>query len=315
MLKKNENYWAQTPALDTVTFKVIQDSSQSANALVTGEIHIALNLGGEGIQIVRDAAAEGVKLMGTPQLGFNYLSFNVANGITADKKVRQALSMAINVDELIQGMFPFGNATRNYLPVPTGSWGFDESLVQYVPKYDPEAARELLKGTEYENGFEVNFYHSATEARIKMATILQAQLKENLNVTLIPHQSDFASFTEVTRACNADMGTVSWSWFPDPYFYLNSFFHSRATGTLGGGSCLQNPAIDEILDKAAKKGTIEERKALYAEAIKLILDEYPGLYFASENVTWGVSDSVQGLVQRADGILILSVPGVTVDLK
>lgn len=312
VLEKNEKYWAGEPGLDTVTFMVFLDANQVANALVTGEIQLALNVAGEAVPTIRDA--QGVSLMETPSLGFSYLSFNTAYGVTSDIVVRKALSMAIDCDELMAGMFPFDSVSRNYLPVPAGSWGYDESLLQYVPKFDPEAARELLKGTKYENGFEVHFYHSNTDSRVKMATILQAQLKENLNVTLVSHVSDFATFTEVTRAGTAEMGTVSWSWFADPYFFLNSFFHSRAVGTLGGGSCLENAEIDALLDKAAQNGTLEERKAVYKEAIQLILEQYPGLYFASENVTWGVSNKVHGIVQRPDGILLLCVPGINVTI-
>lgn len=313
VLEKNEKYWADIPGLDTVTFKVLTDANQVANAMLTGSVHLALNVAGEAVPTIQNA--DGISLIETPSLGFNYLSFNTDYGVTADITVRKALSMAIDCDELMAGMFPFDSMSRNYLPVPTGSWGYDESLLQYVPEFDPDAARELLKGTKYEDGFEVHFYHSNTDARNKMATILQAQLKENLNVTVVPHVSDFATFTEVTQAGTAEMGTVSWSWFADPYFFLNSFFHSRAIGTLGGGSRLDNAEIDALLDEAALGGTIEERKVIYKEAIQLILEEYPGLYFASGNVSWGVSDNVQGIVQRPDGILLLCVPGINVTMK
>lgn len=313
VLVKNEKYWAQEPALDKVTYKVITDNNQAANSLLAGESHLALNLSGEALTTIQQT--EGVNLMEAPQLGFTYLSFNMKNGITSDIRVRQALSMAIDVDELIAGIYPFTSVTRNYLPVPTGSWGYSEDLVEYVPKFDPEAARELLKGTEYENGFEVHFYHSNNDVRVKMATILQEQLKNNLNVTLVDHVSDFATFTEVTQAGNAEMGTVSWSWFADPYFFLNSFFHSNATGTLGGGSCMQLPEVDALLDKAALNGTLEERKAIYHDAIKLILEQYPGLYFVSTNISWAVADEVEGVVIRPDGILLLCTPDVNVSIK
>ena len=312
VLVKNEKYWAQEPGLDKVTYKIITDNNQAANSLIAGESHMALNLGGEAEVTVKEA--EGVSIVEAPSLSVDYLSFNMMNGITSDIRVRQALSMAIDVDELIAGMYPFTSVTRNYLPIPTGSWGYSEDLIQYVPQFDPEAARELLKGTEYENGFEVHFYHSNSETRVKMATILQEQLKNNLNVTMIDHVSDFATFTEITQAGNAEMGTVSWSWFADPYFFLNSFFHSNATGTLGGGSCMQLPEVDDLLNRAALNGTIEERKAIYHEAIKVILEQYPGLYFVSGNISWAVADNVKGITLRPDGILQLCTTQINVTL-
>lgn len=313
VLVKNEKYWAQEPALDKVTFRVITDNNQAVNSLLAGESHMALNLGGEALNVAKEA--KNLTLMEAPQLGFTYLSFNMENGITSDIRVRQALSMAIDVDELIAGMYPFTSVTKNYLPVPAGSWGYSDDLLEYVPKFDPEAARELLKGTEYENGFEVNFYHSNTDTRVKMATILQEQLKKNLNVDVIDHVSDFATFTAITQAGNADMGTVDWSWFADPYFFLNSFFHSDALGTLGGGSRMNLPEVDALLDKAALNGTVEERKVIYHDAIKLILEQYPGLYFVSTNIDWAVANNVEGVVIRPDGILLLCMPDVNVSMK
>jgi len=312
-LEKNEKYWAQEPGLDTVTFKVITDNNQVANAMLTGEVQLCLNPAGEAVATMSDSG--DIEVVETPSLGFTYLSFNCSNGVTADPIVRKALSMAIDCDELIAGMFPNESVSRNYLPVPHGSWGYDASLEDLVPKYDPEGARELLKGTEYENGFEVHFYHSNNEARVRMATIIQAQLLENLNVTMVDHVSDFATFTEATQNGIPELGTVSWSWFPDPYFFLNSFFHSRATGTLGGGSCLQSAEIDALLDKAAANGTTEERKAVYKEAMELIIAEYPGLYFASSNVSWGVNKKVTGVNQRPDGILQLCTPEICVSME
>ncbi len=312
VLVKNPNYWQTEPNLDKVTYAVITDAAQMSNALISGEIDIAKDVSGESVEIVRNDP--NLTLYEIPQLGFNFLFFNTTVGACADIRVRQALTMAIDVDELISGMFPYGDAVRNYLPIPTGSWGYDASLEELVPQYDPEGARELLKGTEYENGFTVKLYMSGTEARIRMATILQARLKENLNCTVEINQSDFATFSEVTCAGNAEIGTISWSSWPDPHYFLYNFFHSSANGTLGGGSMLNDAAIDEVLDRAVSTSDISERKAIYKEAIELILAQYPGLYFATTMNYWGAQTDVTDVRQRADGVLFLCNSEVNVGI-
>lgn len=303
VLTKNEKYWQKEPALDSVTYTVITDAAQTANALMTGEIDIALEVDGENIEILGNA--DEINLIGAPQNGFNFLFFNTKVGACADPLVRQALTMAINCDELIAGMFPFGDAVRNYLPIPYGSWGYDEELESLVPEFNPEAAKELLKGTEYEDGFTVHLHFSGTDARIKMATILQARLKEYLNCTVEFHQTDFATFSATTCAGNAEIGTISWSSWPDPHYFLYNFFHSSAAGTLGGGSGLNNPEIDKLLEEAQLVTDIAERKAIYKDAIAKIMAEYPGLYFASSINHWGIREGVNDIRQRGDGVLFL----------
>ena len=44
---------------------------------------------------------------------------------------------------------------------------------------------------------------------------------------------------------------------------------------------------------------------LYKKAVKLIIADRTGIFYSNENVTWGVSPKVQGLVQRADGSIFL----------
>ena len=75
------------------------------------------------------------------------------------------------------------------------------------------------------------------------------------------------------------------------------------------------PEVDALLDKAALNGTVEERKVIYHDAIKLILEQYPGLYFVSANIDWAVANNVEGVVIRPDGILLLCMPDVNVSMK
>ena len=50
----------------------------------------------------------------------------------------------------------------------------------------------------------------------------------------------------------------------------------------------------------------DERAELYKDALKIIVEQYPGIFYSNENVTWGVAPEVQGLIQRADGSIFLT---------
>lgn len=228
-LVRNEKYWAAKPHLDSVVFKVITDMNQNANALRTGEIDFASNLTGESVKLIRDD--QSIKLLEMPGLHFAYIYFNMVKGPTADIKVREALIRALDTKELVKGVYQYGEAQPASLPLPPGSWGYDKTLEADVPTYDPAVAKELLAEAGFPNGFKTKLYISNTPARVRMATIVQQYWKMNLNIDVEIMTSEWGTFSEIASKNNADIFAMSWTWYPDPYFFLNKIFHSTAIGS------------------------------------------------------------------------------------
>ncbi|WFF73442.1 ABC transporter substrate-binding protein [Proteiniclasticum sp. QWL-01] len=302
-LVRNEKYWAAKPHLDSVIFKVITDMNQNANALRTGEIDFASNLTGESVKLIRDD--QSIKLLEMPGLHFAYIYFNMVKGPTADIKVREALIRALDTKELVKGVYQYGEAQPASLPLPPGSWGYDKTLEADVPTYDPAAAKELLAEAGFPNGFKTKLYISNTPARVRMATIVQQYWKMNLNIDVEIMTSEWGTFSEIASKNNADIFAMSWTWYPDPYFFLNKIFHSTAIGSLGNGQGFNDPEVDRLLNEALVITDQAARAKLYSQAVKAIIAKRPGVFYSNENVTWGVSPKVQDLVQRADGSIFL----------
>lgn len=299
ILVRNERYWAQKPHLDGVIFKVETDGKQAANAVIKGEVNLATNLIGEAIQTVRDDSS--AELLEMPGLNIAYIYFNQVNGPTKDKKVREAIIKAVNVEELTAGVYQYNEAVPAKLMLPPGSWGYDASLEGKVPEYNPNEAKKLLAEAGYPDGFELNFYISNTPSRVKLASLFQEYLKQNLNVDVKINTSEWGTFSEIGASGQADVFAMSWTWYPDPYFFLNKIFHSSAIGSLGNGQGYNNPDVDKLLDDALITTDQTEGTDLYKKALALIVEDYTGIFYANENVNWGVTPNVQGLVQRADG--------------
>ena len=182
VLKRNEKYWQKKPYLDGLVISFIPDRNQMSNALRTGEIDMATDLGGESVKIVKED--KNLNIQEVPGLHVAYIYMNLMEGPTADIKVREAIIRAVDIEEMVKGIYQYEEADRAYLALPPGSWGYDESLEDLVPSYDPELAKELLKEAGYEDGFTLDIYTSDAPDRVKMATILQGYLKDNLNIDL-----------------------------------------------------------------------------------------------------------------------------------
>ena len=143
-LVRHENYWGDKPNVDNLTMKFISDQNMMTNALRSGDIDIAMDVKGQNREIINQDS--NLELLTNPGLSIVYLDLNNKVGPTADKRVREAIYMATNVEEIISGVNQWGGGDVSYLPLPPGSWGYDQSLVDMVPKYNPEEAKITSRG-------------------------------------------------------------------------------------------------------------------------------------------------------------------------
>lgn len=304
-LARHENYWAGKPYLDHVYWKFITDANMMVNALRAGDIDIATDIKGQNRVIVEND--EQLSLLTTPGLSIEYAGLNMMEGPTADKRVREAINLAIDNDTLVQGVYQWGGAERSYLPLPKSSWGYDASLEQEVPGYDPERAKELLAEAGYPDGFDTEVY--VIESRVPHATIFQNQLKENLNINVEIKAVEWGTFSDVVSKGNAPIYIMGWTWYPDPDFFLYQMFHSNQIGALGNGYGFSNPEVDELLVKATSESVDqEERTEIYHEILRLIVEEIPRVELTNVEITAGVNESVKGFQVRADNSFVIVNP-------
>lgn len=302
VLVKNENYFLGEPNLDKVVFKVITDQNQEVNALRTGEIDIATQLSGESVKLV--AEDDSVNLLKIPGMQISYAYFNMVNGPTADPKVREALIMAVDYEELAAGVFQYGEGEAACLPLPKASWGYDESVEADVPSYDPEGAKKLLEEAGYGDGFTLNMYVTNENFRQKAATILQSYWKM-IGVDLEINTVEWGTFSETGASGKADVFAMGWSWYPDPYFFLDKMFATSSIGTLGNGQGYSNAEVDQLLADALIETDQDKRAEIYHEALKLITDDDPGIFYGNPSECLGINPKVQDFHQRADGTIKL----------
>lgn len=312
-LVKHENYWGEEPNLDGVTFKFITDQSMMVNALRSGDIYIATDIKGQNREVIEKDP--NLELLSMPGLSITYIDMNYQKGPTADVKVREAISKATNIEEIVQGVHQWGGGTVAHGPLPKGSWGYDESFESLSAEYNPEEAKNILDETEYAGGFEIDLY--VLETRKNYATIFQNQMKENLNIDVNIQVSEWGTLTDTIANNNAPINIGGWSWYPDPYFFLNPRFHSDQHGSNGNGKGYENETVDKLLDQAASK-TIdqEERAKIYQEAVKIIMEDYATIEIDNLDIAVGINPKVKGFNLRADGtIYVVNPDGINLYIK
>ena len=305
-LEANEEYWLTRPNVDTLVFRFITDLTQNANAAVTGEVDIATDLMGEAIATVQ--ASDAVEVLTTQALQISYIRFNSRDEIEgrpnplADVNVRKALAMAADWDAIRTALFKYDDAVPGYLPIPFGSWAYDPSQESLAPSYDIEQAMQLMADSGYASGFDISMYVTNNQARVDLATMLQAYWSV-LGVNLTPVIGEWGSYSDAVCGGKADTYAMSWAWYPDPYFFLNNLFASNQTTAIGNGAGYVNAEVDDLLLKAVQTNDQDERAKYYQQVIEIAMNDCVGVYYAVPNVFYAKNPRVHDFAQRADSML------------
>jgi len=146
----NEKYWGPEPSVKKVIVQVIPDAGTQSLKFLNGELDI-IDLQNLDSSIVSSLykAEKADRIVSMPKVGLNYLLMNEENEFLKDARVRKAIGMAIDVDQIIQGIY-LGDARRENGIIPTGVWAHNDQMEGFP--YDPEGAKALLKEAGYGEG-------------------------------------------------------------------------------------------------------------------------------------------------------------------
>jgi peptide/nickel transport system substrate-binding protein len=235
-------------------------------ALEAGEIDIAEGLHPDDLISLRDNPQFVVQGSQVPWIC--YLVYDVRNPPFDDQYVRQAISYAMNYDEIINGP-ERGFAERLYSVLHSTSFAnAPDKYVKY--NYNPDKARQLLRKSKYPDGFSTEMYY-AVERRSQFdeeAVLIQGYLKD-IGIDLKLRRVAFATQLELQNKGNYGMALMVYkSSSPDPESGVGwRICPDRDTG--GWDATHWEDPIARNTTKGRETGDIEERIRLYQElAIK-----------------------------------------------
>ncbi len=287
VLERNPDYrWSPAPVsnpgapyLDRVVFKVIPDASTQLAALQAGEVDLIFVNAPNHIEKLK--ADPSVELIETSLNSLIYLGFNCAKAPLDEVKVRQALSHAVNKEEILAAALG-GTGQVAFAPMAPTLPGFDPSLQQYELGYDPARASALLAeagfapgadGTLARNGQPLNLtlLTFARAPNEDVATLLQSQLKAiGVNVTIQQYDTP----TAAKAATEGQYDLLLWRYDRNDADVLNVNLHSSRIGSSNRFG-YSNPEVDALLDQAARELDETARAGYYVEAQKLIMADAP----------------------------------------
>lgn len=292
VMERNPHYWGPRPRFARVLFRHVKSGSTQREMLERGDVDVAMDFD-------PDLAA---RVRGNPRIQvIEGLTMNqVYLGITtsrensrelADKRVRQAISYAIDYDGILQGLMR-GAGERPPGMIPLGLLGVDRALAR---RQDVAKARALLAEAGYPNGFatKLTYYQGLLGAPAEaLAAKLQSDLAAvGVRVTLDPKERTVA-FSEY-RGGKSVMILSGWSPdFLDPDPYADAFY--KAGGVVPKRLHWQNARAAELTLLARKEQDPARRAALYREIQQIGLDEVPHVMLVQPKNYVGTNPAIKG---------------------
>ena len=242
---KFAEYWQPGGAqLDEVVWQIIPDETARVASLRTGEVQLALFENPAVLDLL--ASDENITTVEQTTTNYYILFVNGNQPELADQRVRQAISLAMDREEINQAAL-FGRGTVTG-PI---AQAFSElaTPITELPFYshDVERARALLAEAGFGEGLALQLLVTpALAATVTMAEVLQEQLAEaGIEIEIV--QRDLATFVaDYTDGESSQLAISWWAGYSDPYLILVELGNGQAT-FIG----MDDPAVDDLISRAA----------------------------------------------------------------
>ncbi|GAA1813704.1 peptide ABC transporter substrate-binding protein [Nesterenkonia flava] len=229
---------------------------------------------------------------------FTYLGFPLYQEEFQDPDVRHALSMAIDRQEIIDGIFD-GAQTPATSIIPEFLPEGRDGVCEYC-EFDPEAAAELYESAGGPS--ELTVYFNSGAGHEQWVEAVTNQWQQNLGIESIEFQSlEFAQYLDL-HDTQAVTGPFRLGWtisYPSAQYAMEPIY---TTGQSSNYTGFSNEEFDNLIDEANSNPDPDEASALYQEAEEILLEEMPviPMWFSSYTVVY--SDRVNGeTVQMGEG--------------
>lgn len=305
VLERNENYWGEQPDWDRVIYRPVTDPAARVTALLAGDVDLIEDPPANELPGLKKN--ENLHIHETPSVRVIYIALNQGDEVPAgmsgsdgknplqDKRVRQALSLAIDRDAIVERiMGGSAQAAGNLLAYP--GFGTSESLSQ-APGPDLGHAKELLAEAGYPEGFSLSLGSPAgrytnDQAIARTVASMWARIGVKTDViTMTPSvffkRRDEFAFSAYLAGWAASSGEML-----NPLTALVvTKDPARGLGTTNW-SKYSNPALDELILQARQTVDNQARAEMLQKAGHMVMADYGILPLQYEMSVWAMKKGI-----------------------
>ncbi|MDA0669733.1 MAG: peptide-binding protein [Proteobacteria bacterium] len=285
-LKGNPNAVHGKPLIDNKVSRIIPDLSSQFMELIAGNIDLmSINpIQYSRVFPNRPELNKKINLYKEMGNGYTYFGFNLKKRPFDDINVRKAISLAIDRQEIIDGVL-LGLGEEITSPYKPGTYWENKNIKKL--SFNPEKAKELLENSGYrlnnniyeKDGIPLSFeiLTNQNKQREMTAVLIQRRLQD-IGIDASIRVIEWASFVNrFIKTGEFQAVVLGWSLSLDPDQY--SIWHSSQQGP-GQFNFIgySNKTVDNLLEKGRQELNKEKRKAIYNDFSSILYDDQPIIY-------------------------------------
>lgn len=285
LLEANEKYWGGSPKIKKIVFRPIPEATTRVAGLQTQELDIIVNIPPHLARLMdwkgRSAVAK------VPSSRVIFMAFDTTKGgPLGDKRVRQAIAQAIDVDKIIKNVLE-GNGIRLGTPFTKYHFGYDSSIQPYA--YNPDKAKKLLAEAGAQ-GFDL-VMNSPSGRYLNDKEVSEAVVGD-LNRVGINAKVKINEWGTHMNMLYAHKGGPSYllGWGGATFDADATLFPMLRTGQVL--SHYSNAKLDGMIEEARSIMDKNKRQKIYLEAAKLVKEEVPWAFAYQQMDIYGLSARV-----------------------
>lgn len=305
VLEANPFWPGPAPRLPRLTFRVVPDPVMRVLELQRGAIHLVQ----ESLEpeILAGLAREPhLRVRRTPGSSVAYLALNLRDPRLADRRVREAIALALDRRELTR--FALGDAGRPATGfLAPEHWAY---TALPPPRHDPARARRLLDRAGWPDPdgegprprFRIVYKASSQPSRRRFAEAAQAQLAR-IGIALDVRTYEWGVLFSDVRAGNFQMAALAWVGVTEPDHYFLTLHSSMRPPAGFNRGAYASAIMDRLTTTARYAPTPADRRRWYARVQRRAARDLPVVPLWWEDRVVVHRDSLEGFEPAPSGEL------------
>ncbi|MDR1967012.1 MAG: ABC transporter substrate-binding protein [Synergistaceae bacterium] len=285
-----DGYHGEKPQLRQIVLRAIPESNSRVIELQSGAVDAAWPI--PPLTVNRIEQDGKLSIVKNANYVVFYIGFNCSKKPFDNPKVREAISLALDLNGIVSAVFR-GSGQTCYGAVPPNAKYYDATYNQH--EYNIEKAKALLAEAGLPDGFKSEIWTNDRKERVDTATIMQSQLKA-VGIDIDIKVMESGAYWTALEGGTHDMYLVGYyAATPDFGPAMYSTFHSSQNG-INTYTNYDNAGLDDLLERSNKVPDGDEREKIFKDIQRILFEDKPMVFMqVGENVI-GMNKSVKGFV-------------------
>ena len=289
VFEANPRYYGGKPKLDLVVFRIVPEETVLLNSLLTGEIDLLPYVAPNKLREIANHADLEVRRY--PDRGYSFLAFNLKRPVFQDRRVREAITKAINRQNLVDVLLN-GQGRLIAGPIPPYFWACDESLS--VEIFKVEEAKSLLEIAGYvdrdqdgwrEKEDKALSFTMKTNADNKLRSDALVMIQSDLAKVGIEAKPELLEFGKLVEDVlqRRDFDALLLSWKTGYSVNPSQVWHSEAIANGYNLGAYSNARVDSLLTVARQENDRTKAKPLWRAFQRQVVADCPYVFLYNQD--------------------------------